>query len=120
MQKMMVYKMLGAAVAIRRKEIQCTQAELAERLGMSRASISNIEGGRQKILLDQIYDFVEVLGLNSITDLLPQALPRSSIELSPIPLSREDVTDRQRAQVADVLKSLFNEELTTEARGTAQ
>lgn len=68
---MAVYRALGRAVAARRGTLKWTQAELAERVGTSRASIANIEAGRQKVLLHQVYSLVQALELRSVTDLAP-------------------------------------------------
>lgn len=66
-----VYRALGRAVAARRRTLKLTQAELAERVGTSRASIANIEAGRQKVMLHQVYALVQALELRSVTDLAP-------------------------------------------------
>jgi transcriptional regulator with XRE-family HTH domain len=109
MQEMLIYSMLGEAVAIRRKAMRLTQAELSERMGLSRASIANIEAGRQKVLLDQVYTLVECLGLNSITELLPQARPALVLETKSVPLSRDDISDKQKAQIDDAFMAIFGD-----------
>jgi len=47
------YQQFGEAMALRRQELDMTQADLAVRVGLSRASIANIERGRQSVLLHQ-------------------------------------------------------------------
>lgn len=51
------YEVLGARIKARREEVHLRQAELAESVGLSRTSITNVEGGRQRLFLDQ---FVEI------------------------------------------------------------
>ena len=66
-----VYKAFGRAVATRRKALDFTQATLAGKVGMSRASIANIESGRQNVLLHQVYALAAALEYLKISDLLP-------------------------------------------------
>ena len=49
-----------------------TQEKLANAVGLTRSSIANIESGNQKILLHQIFDFAEALGVTPQV-LLPSA-----------------------------------------------
>lgn len=55
------YVLFGEAVAALRADAQMTQQELADKLGYSRASIANIETGRQRVLLSDVFDFAKVL-----------------------------------------------------------
>ena len=64
------YAKLGKLVQRKRKELEFTQSELATKLGMSRASLANIETGRQKVLVHHLYKFAEVLKLKP-SDFLP-------------------------------------------------
>ncbi|MGO9684980.1 MAG: helix-turn-helix domain-containing protein, partial [Beijerinckiaceae bacterium] len=41
-----VYKLLGSRAARRRDELRLTQAEVANQIGLSRASLANLETGR--------------------------------------------------------------------------
>src|SRR5262245_46941217 len=65
------YAALGAAVRKRREELGLTQAELSERVGLSRTSITNIERGRQRLLADQLQSVAFSLDLRT-DQLLPQ------------------------------------------------
>jgi transcriptional regulator with XRE-family HTH domain len=47
------YLKLGDSIRSRREELRLTQAELGESLGLSRTSVTNIERGRQRLLIDQ-------------------------------------------------------------------
>lgn len=58
-----VYQRVGRAVRKRRKELGKSQQWLADRAGMSRASIANIETGRQQIMLHQLNDLQKALRL---------------------------------------------------------
>jgi transcriptional regulator with XRE-family HTH domain len=55
-----------AAVGVRiraiREALGLTQDDIAKRVGLVRASVANIEIGRQRLLLDNVEDFARALG----------------------------------------------------------
>jgi transcriptional regulator with XRE-family HTH domain len=51
----LLYKLIGERLRACRVKLDLSQAELAERVGMLRTSISNIEAGRQKLPLHVLY-----------------------------------------------------------------
>lgn len=61
------YVLFGEFVRDRRKKLGLTQMELSERVEYARASIANIETGRQRVLLDDVMRFAKVLGVNPKT-----------------------------------------------------
>src|SRR2546426_4071534 len=64
------YKLLGIRIADLRNASKLTQAELAERIGSARTSITNLEGGRQQMPLHQLLRIAEVLQVD-LKDLIP-------------------------------------------------
>lgn len=56
-----IYQLFGARVLVLRTEAGLTQAELAERVSLSRGSIANIEGGNQRVLLLDVLRFARAL-----------------------------------------------------------
>jgi len=72
-----LYAAVGAAIRARREELGLTQTQVADRVAMSRASVTNIECGRQSLLLDQLYRFAEALETTPMT-LLATETPRIS------------------------------------------
>jgi transcriptional regulator with XRE-family HTH domain len=52
----MVYEHIGREIAQQRASIGLSQAELARSIGLTRSSISNIEKGRQKMLVHTLLD----------------------------------------------------------------
>lgn len=58
-----VYASLGRRVRSLRERTGLTQDELAREVGLRRTSITNIEGGRQKVLLHTLYGIAEALGV---------------------------------------------------------
>jgi len=57
-----LYKEFGQGLRRARKEAELTQKELAERVGLTRTSITNIERGSQHIALHQLFQLASVLG----------------------------------------------------------
>jgi transcriptional regulator with XRE-family HTH domain len=105
-----VYRAFGNAVSTRRKAMALTQAQLASKVKMSRASIANIESGRQNILLHHVYALAAALDFAKVADLLPP-LPHKPIgeelkmTLSNQALSKQSLSEHAGAQVADLITS---------------
>lgn len=53
---------LGARIRLMRETLGLTQDDLSKRVNLRRASIANIETGRQRFLLDGVEDFARALG----------------------------------------------------------
>ncbi|MHB8270249.1 helix-turn-helix domain-containing protein [Bradyrhizobium sp.] len=68
-----VYRHVGSIIRSHRRKFKprWTQEKLANRVGISRASLANIETGRQSVLVHQLYAFAEALGLSPSDFLLP-------------------------------------------------
>ena len=64
------YARLGALIRDKRRANSITQERLAERLGLSRTTVVNIEKGRQRIAVHQLVDLSDVLGCEPV-ELLP-------------------------------------------------
>lgn len=105
-----VYKAFGNAVSTRRKALALTQAQLASKVKMSRASIANIESGRQNILLHHVYALAAALDFAKVGDLLPP-MPQKPVGeelkmmLSNQALSKQTLSEHAEAQVADLITS---------------
>jgi transcriptional regulator with XRE-family HTH domain len=61
---------LGKRIREKRLSSGLTQAQLAKRIAISRTSLTNMELGRQRLLVDQLYKVAEVLNTQP-RDLLP-------------------------------------------------
>ncbi|KAM3108256.1 helix-turn-helix domain-containing protein [Phormidesmis sp. 146-33] len=64
------YEELGRRINATRKQRGLTQEELADRVGLTRTSITNIEKGRQKVLSHLLVELSDALNV-SLHDLLP-------------------------------------------------
>lgn len=58
-----LYNTIGKRVRLRRERLGLTQEQLADHVGLTRTSISNIEQGRQKILVHMLYNLAEALAV---------------------------------------------------------
>jgi transcriptional regulator with XRE-family HTH domain len=71
-----IYAVFGRLVRTRREELRMTQSDLSTRIGLSRASVANIEGGRQAVLLHQLIALADALSLPAM-DLIPSMQPKN-------------------------------------------
>jgi transcriptional regulator with XRE-family HTH domain len=101
-----VYKAFGNAVSTRRKGLGLTQAQLASKVKMSRASIANIESGRQNVLLHHVYALAAALEFTKVGELLPPP-QKSAGEEFRMMVSNEalSLSEHAEAQVADLITS---------------
>lgn len=56
------HQALGARIRLIREALGLSQDDLAKRVGLKRVSVTNIEIGRQRLLLDGVEDFARALG----------------------------------------------------------
>lgn len=57
-----VHQSVGLAIRRVREAIGLDQSSLAKRVGLTRTSITNIEAGRQRVILDDVEAFARALG----------------------------------------------------------
>jgi len=74
-----VYQLIGGIIKQKRNALGMKQDVLAGKLTISRGSLANIETGRQRILVHQLYEFAEALDL-APNDLLPPVEKASSLD----------------------------------------
>lgn len=65
-----LYKIIGQRIRHERESKNMSQTELAERIGLARSSMANIEFARQKVQLHSLYKMAIVLNV-SVTNMLP-------------------------------------------------
>jgi transcriptional regulator with XRE-family HTH domain len=69
-----LYAKVGERIREARLDRQLSQGQLGRRVSLTRASISNLELGRQKLLLHTLYDIAVALGVQPSALLPPLSL----------------------------------------------
>ena len=102
MKQRPIYTEIGSRIRSRRKQLRLTQEALANRLELSRASLANIETGRQSVLVHRLYPIARALKLN-VADLLPPLPnPLDDGDTAELPLS-QDLSPQQRMQITRLI-----------------
>jgi transcriptional regulator with XRE-family HTH domain len=73
-----IYAQIGAAIRKRRDALGLSQAQLADRVGLVRTSITMIENGSQALLVHQLVDIAKALKA-APGELLAEAGPREEV-----------------------------------------
>lgn len=73
-----LYSAIGVRIRIAREECKMTQAELADMIGLTRTSVTNIEAGRQKYNIEMLYAISAALGA-SVYELLPRTISNDEL-----------------------------------------
>ena len=103
-----LYSEVGSNIRRYRRGMHRTQQQVAAQIGLSRASLANIESGHQWVRLHHLYAIAEVLDLDSPTVLMPPLKPAPQhTELSELPLPKEGLTDKQRLEVLRLLSGVL-------------
>src|SRR6266536_483215 len=74
-----IYQAVGERIRAERKRLKITQDELASEVGLTRTSITNLEKGKQKLLLHTLVQIADYLG-TSPARLLPVSKAKLSLE----------------------------------------
>lgn len=86
MNEKLLYSLVGKKISQARKDSPFTQAMLAKAVGLTRASVANVERGHQKLSLYTLFEIAAILGREP-TEFLPDSTqvadPASSD--SPVP-----------------------------------
>jgi len=90
-----LYQQFGRFLKAHRLQKGLSQEQLALRLGLSRTSITNIERGRQKVLLHQVFEIAAAL------EITPEALIPTVAQVQ-----TSEQIERILAQVTDKLPEL--------------
>jgi DNA-binding XRE family transcriptional regulator len=85
------------------KDLRLKQVEVAKQIGLTRASLANIEKGRQKTMLHQINKIAEALRTDLILDLVPPRVS-ASVPDEPIVFAETDIREGLRAQAEQFVR----------------
>jgi transcriptional regulator with XRE-family HTH domain len=104
-----LYLRLGQLVRQHRERLGVNQADIGGAVGLSRASIANIETGRQRIPLHHLYRLARALKVD-VNALLPTLLPALTDDASTV-VHREiqstfSLSEREQEEVARVVQSI--------------
>jgi transcriptional regulator with XRE-family HTH domain len=79
------------------------QVEVATQIGLTRASLANIEKGRQRVMLHQIYRIAEALRIESILDLIPRSFS-TDLSNQPVIFAGRDMSEDVKAQAEQFVR----------------
>ncbi len=102
------YRDVGRRVRETRKKIGMTQKFLASRVSLSRASVTNLEMGRQKLMLHTLVDIATELRV-APDDLIPRPKAQSP---SPLDDLLKDRPETEQAWIGPALSSFLPEDRT--------
>mgnify|MGYP001580414373 FL=1 len=57
-----LYRLVGLKISFIRETVGFTQEELAKKIGLTRTSLTNIEAGKQRILMHTLEEIAKGLG----------------------------------------------------------
>ena len=104
MEQSELYSQFGQLVRRHRERLGLNQAEIGQAIGLTRASIANIETGRQRIPLHHLYSLARALKVD-VHALLPTAGGASIVAEREIQSSVE-LSAREQDDVARVVGSI--------------
>ena len=108
-----IYREVGRNIRRYRASTHRTQAQLASEIGISRASLANIEAGRQQVLLHHLYAIADALDLDSPSVLMPMP-PSPDGNPAEVPLPTEGLSETQRQEVLRLMGGILKNENTSE------
>ncbi len=96
------YEEVGRRLRQARTHADLTQQQLANKVGLSRASVANIEAGRQPFLLHTLNSFAAALEVKPCV-LLPDDGARATATDLPVEKELEDLSEAEQRWVRRVL-----------------
>ena len=103
-----IYRAFGQAIAERRNAVDKTQERVAAELGLSRASLANIERGKQRVFLHQILALTEALGLASSHEIVPaRAISARAGAKADVTMSGEKLSRDQKLLVSNIVNAMM-------------
>ena len=116
-----IYKILGKRIRSLRKGLGFTQELLAKSVGISRASLANIEAGRQQVFVHHLFALADALNLESPIQLLlvPQGEPKPKNNAPELPLAGEGLTEKQRREILDLMGDVLENNNVNSGKGDA-
>lgn len=101
-----IYRDFGRKVADLRNGAGLTQAELARKIGVSRASLANIERGEQRVYIHQLLNISTAFGHQKIDDILPMSGRLPSSAKAQVTVSGDRLSKAQERAVKELVNSI--------------
>lgn len=102
MGSLTTYASLGKAISRHRSRLDMTQQNLADAIGISRASVANIERGEQRVYFDQVLAIRDAFGLQTTEELMAGAEMEKKSAYS-ISFSGDKLKRTEKRQVKSLL-----------------
>lgn len=104
-----IYRQIGENIRRYRKGRR-TQAQLGAEIGISRASLANIEAGRQQVLVHHLYAIAAALDLESPAALMPElaATHHPVTDTLAVPLPQQGLSNKQRQEVLRLMGGVLS------------
>lgn len=103
-----LYEIIGHRISELRKLNNHNQQQLADKIGLGRSSIANIESGRQQVSLHVIYRISQVYNaeVHSLIPKVSEVASKVSLELSNVNevFKKQNVGDVTQKQILELLK----------------
>ena len=96
----------GRKLAVLRHEANLTQAELPRKIGVSRASLANIERGEQRVYLHQFLSVLAAMGRTKLDDLLPADGASQSKAKADVTVSGDRLSKAQERAIKELVSSI--------------
>src|SRR4051812_23746855 len=90
-EQVYLYESIGWQINLLRKRARVSQKELAEKLGLSRASVVNIEKGRQHVSLHLLIDLSRIFKV-SLLDFLTEEFSGRAIETDMVSRRKREIS----------------------------
>ncbi len=105
MEESQIYRSLGTLVRRQREACSLSQGGLGQLVGLSRASIANIETGRQRVLLHHLYGLAVALRVD-VRALVPRMTPDGEVSPGPQIKATETLSESEQAEVTMIVGSI--------------
>ena len=100
-----LYRELGRRLRAARRDAELTQAVLAERVGVSRTSITNVEQGNQHVPIHVLYELARAVGVSPASLLPDESALGAPAEESDDRFVR-GLKPKERRQVEELLEQI--------------
>lgn len=108
MQLPQIYRAIGSAVRDLRRHSNMTQQQVADAIGISRASVANIERGEQRVFVDQLDDFAKLFKLSGMDSIVQREIS-ATVTRGPVPLSGDTLNRGLKREVKSVVDQILTE-----------